>query len=146
MDNIRHAKLKPVVDEKGNYYFKASKLWDLKGSLTYGNLTDKVNSLLGGSPFVLEQKIPIKWDNDDLHEYNTDWNYIKKTIVDPNNDTGYKYGKESGIHIKPSHRGRLTALKKRTGKSEAELYKNGSAAVREMITFARSSRKWHKNN
>lgn len=57
---------------------------------------------------------------------------------------GFKHGKESGIHIKPSHRGRLTALKKRTGKSEAELYKNGSAAVRKMITFARSSRKWHK--
>lgn len=56
--------------------------------------------------------------------------------------TNYKYGKESGIHIKPSHRGRLTALKKRTGKSEAELYKNGSAAVRKMITFARNARKW----
>lgn len=142
LDNVRHAKLKPVVDEKGNYYFKASKLWDLSGSLTFGNTVDKVNKLLGGSPFILEQKIPIKWDNDDLHEYNTDWNYIKKTIVDPNNDTGYKYGKESGIHIKPSHRGRLTALKKRTGKSEAELYKNGSAAVRKMITFARNARKW----
>lgn len=55
---------------------------------------------------------------------------------------GFKHGKESGIHIKPSHRGRLTALKKRTGKSEAELYKNGSAAVRKMITFSRNARKW----
>ncbi len=46
------------------------------------------------------------------------------------------------IHIKPSHRGRLTELKKRTGKSEAELYRTGSAATRKMITFARNARKW----
>lgn len=34
-----------------------------------------------------------------------------------------EYKKGGGIHIKPSHRGRLTELKKRTGKSEAELYR-----------------------
>lgn len=61
------------------------------------------------------------------------------------NDAEYKNGKTtSGIHIKPSHRGRLTALKKRTGKSEAELYRTGSAATRKMITFARNARKWNK--
>lgn len=58
---------------------------------------------------------------------------------------GFKNGKDSGIHIKPSHRGRLTALKKRTGKSEAELYRTGGPAVRKMITFARNARKWHHN-
>ena len=52
----------------------------------------------------------------------------------------YKSG--GGIHIKPSHRGRLTELKKRTGKTEAELYRTGGPAVRKMITFARNSRKW----
>lgn len=46
------------------------------------------------------------------------------------------------IHIKPSHRGRLTELKKRTGKTEAELYRTGSPATRKMITFARNARKW----
>jgi len=53
-----------------------------------------------------------------------------------------EYAKGGGIHIKPSHRGRLTELKKRTGKTEAELYRTGSPAVRKMITFARNSRKW----
>lgn len=53
-----------------------------------------------------------------------------------------EYAKGGGIHIKPSHRGRLTELKKRTGKSEAELYRTGSAATRKMITFARNARKW----
>ena len=52
---------------------------------------------------------------------------------------------KSGIYIKPENRGKLTRLKKRTGKSEAELWKEGNPAVRKMITFARNSRKWkHK--
>ena len=46
-----------------------------------------------------------------------------------------------GIHIK--HPGRLTALKEKTGKTEAELWAEGSPEVRKMITFARNSRKWH---
>lgn len=64
--------------------------------------------------------------------------YFPEIIVYPKHK--YKSGKD--IYIKPSHRGRLTALKKRTGKSEAELYRTGSAATRKMITFARNSRKW----
>ena len=48
---------------------------------------------------------------------------------------------KSGIHIKPENRGKLTRLKKRTGKSEAELWKEGNPAVRKMITFARNARK-----
>lgn len=52
---------------------------------------------------------------------------------------------KSGIHIKPENRGKLTRLKKRTGKSEEELWKEGNPAVRKMITFARNARKWkHK--
>ena len=52
---------------------------------------------------------------------------------------------KSGIHIKPENRGKLTRLKKRTGKSEAELWKEGNPSVRKMITFARNARKWkHK--
>lgn len=53
-----------------------------------------------------------------------------------------EYKKGGSIHIKPSHRGRLTELKKRTGKTEAELYRTGSPATRKMITFARNARKW----
>lgn len=49
---------------------------------------------------------------------------------------------KSGIHIKSENRGKLTRLKKRTGKTEAELWKEGNPAVRKMITFARNARKW----
>ena len=57
----------------------------------------------------------------------------------------YPIHSESGggkIHIKPSHRGKLTELKKRTGKTEAELYNDGNPAHKKMVVFARNSRKW----
>ena len=46
------------------------------------------------------------------------------------------------IHIKPSHRGRLTELKERTGKTEAELYNDGNPAHKRMVVFDRNARKW----
>ena len=49
------------------------------------------------------------------------------------------------IHIKPSHRGRLTELKARTGKTEAELYNDGNPAHKKMVVFARNSRRWSHN-
>ena len=66
-------------------------------------------------------------------------------ISNPKGEGGYYYNPfkdGSDIHIKPSHRGRLTALKQRTGKSEAELYRTGGPEIRKMITFARNARKW----
>lgn len=53
----------------------------------------------------------------------------------------YKDGK-SPIRIKPANRGKLTVLKKRTGKSESELYNDGNPAHKKMVVFARNARKW----
>lgn len=50
------------------------------------------------------------------------------------------------IQIKPSHRGRLTELKERTGKTEAELYNDGNPAHKKMVVFARNARKWKHGN
>ncbi len=55
-------------------------------------------------------------------------------------ERGYADG--GSIRIKPSHRGRLTELKARTGKSEAELYNDGNPAHKKMVVFARNARKW----
>ena len=52
------------------------------------------------------------------------------------------FAEGGGIEIK--HPGRLTELKKRTGKTEAELWAEGKPEVRKMITFARNARKWQK--
>jgi hypothetical protein len=51
--------------------------------------------------------------------------------------------KKSGIHIKESHKGRFTAIKKKTGKTTAELKHSKSPAVRKMATFAANAAKWH---
>ena len=51
--------------------------------------------------------------------------------------------KKSGIHIKESHKGRFTAIKKKTGKTTAELKKSSNPAVRKMATFAQNASKWH---
>ena len=63
--------------------------------------------------------------------------YIMPTTI-----TANKEAKGGRIHIKPSHRGRLTELKARTGKTEAELYNDGNPAHKRMVVFARNSRKW----
>lgn len=64
---------------------------------------------------------------------------LKNTL---NSDIPFKSGGK--IYIKPSHRGRLTRLKARTGKSESELYNDGNPAHRKMVVFARNARKWKR--
>lgn len=54
-----------------------------------------------------------------------------------------RYSDGGSIHIKPSHSGRLTELKERTGKTEAELYSDGNPAHKKMVVFARNARKWN---
>ena len=61
-----------------------------------------------------------------------------------NRPVGHKsLEEESGIHIKKSHEGKLGDLKKRTGKSEAEIYNDGNPDHKKMVVFARNARKWH---
>lgn len=55
---------------------------------------------------------------------------------------GYADGKDSGIYIKPSHRGKFTALKKRTGHSASWFKAHGTPAQKKMATFALNARKW----
>ena len=56
---------------------------------------------------------------------------------------GAKEGKNSGIHIKPSHRGRFTQyLKSHPGMTAEKAKHSKSAAVRKMATFALNARKW----
>ena len=72
----------------------------------------------------------------------SDINTIRDTfnVYISGNGEGNEYKEGGSIHIK--HPGRLTALKERTGKTEAELWATGNAHTRKMITFARNARKW----
>ena len=83
----------------------------------------------------------IKWrEYPNAEETSLNWMTYKQGGILKRVESG-----KSGIYIKPENRGKLTRLKKRTSKSEAELWKEGNPAVRKMITFARNSRKWkHK--
>ena len=57
---------------------------------------------------------------------------------------GAKEGKNPGIHIKPSHRGRFTQyLKSHPGMTAEKAKHSKSAAVRKMATFALNARKWN---
>lgn len=50
--------------------------------------------------------------------------------------------KAGGIYIKPSHRGRFTALKERTGHSATWFKQNGTPAQKKMATFALNAARW----
>lgn len=54
-----------------------------------------------------------------------------------------KYGSGGKIHIKPSHKGRFTAYKERTGKTTEEALHSSDPHVRQMANFARNAAKWH---
>lgn len=65
----------------------------------------------------------------------------KNTASNPFAGVANNFFSDGGsIHIK--HPGRLTRLKERTGKTEAELWAEGKPEVRKMITFARNARKF----
>ncbi len=49
---------------------------------------------------------------------------------------------KGGIHIKPSHVGRFTAYKKRTGKTTEEALHSKDPKVRAMANFAKNAAKW----
>ena len=63
-----------------------------------------------------------------------------------NQPVGHKSLEEedSGIHIKKSHEGKFTALKKKTGKSASWYKENGTPEQKKMATFELNAKKWNK--
>lgn len=53
-----------------------------------------------------------------------------------------RYAKKGGILIKPSHRGRFTEYKERTGETTEEALHSKSPHVRKMAQFAKNAKKW----
>lgn len=50
---------------------------------------------------------------------------------------------KSGIHINPKNKGKFNALKKRTGKTTAQLKHSSNPLTRKRATFAANAKKWH---
>ena len=150
-----------INENTGNYLLQELDSYSANSALIQDAIRDKtLNTIYGydsGSNFVegmYEFAVPINTQMKlvDPITYDNNGHIIKLSKRDnfKNPDFRYKQGGilkrvesgKSGIYIKPENRGKLTRLKKRTGKSEAELWKEGDPAVRKMITFARNSRKW----
>lgn len=53
-----------------------------------------------------------------------------------------EYSRGGKIHIKPSHRGKFTRLKERTGHSASWFKENGTPAQKKMAIFELNARKW----
>lgn len=64
LDNVRHARVKPIKNKDGSYSMKVTKLWDLSKSLRGGEVIDWLNSRGGGKPFVLEQIVPVTFNGE----------------------------------------------------------------------------------
>jgi hypothetical protein len=139
-------------DSNGNYYLKS---WDLNDYGQHGRrssgTTYGVSQALAelydyiGTPFVqrtglirvpTEEEMPV-YDKSKEKAVQDFAELYRERIANGEFSSG------GSIHIKPSHRGRLTELKARTGKSEAELYNDGNHAHKKMVVFARNARKWH---
>lgn len=54
----------------------------------------------------------------------------------------FMFKKGGSIHIKPSHKGRFTAFKKRTGESTAQAMHSSNPHVRQMANFAHNAAGW----
>lgn len=83
--------------------------------------------------FVGNSADSLRWEK----EYNEKYG-IKKRL---GGSTRHSL-KDGGIYIKPSHRGRFTALKERTGHSATWFKENGTPAQKKMATFALNAAKW----
>lgn len=68
---------------------------------------------------------------------------INHIVQNDNNGLYRRSLKNGGIYIKPSHRGRFTALKERTGHSATWFKENGTPAQKKMATFALNAAKWN---
>ena len=131
-------------DTNGKYvaYYDGWDLNPFRGVTSYGN---KLISILG-----LDKIEDLSFGIGKPLEVYDRFYYDDNGKLITGNNLSKKYGgslrrslKSGGsIYIKPSHRGRLTELKARTGKSEAELYNDGNPAHKKMVVFARNARKW----
>jgi len=77
-DNVRSHYISFKKDEHGNVYADIFDRWDMDHSPIIGSILDKYY----GKPFILRQKVPVKFSKDDL-ENGFGINYLYYNI-DPN--------------------------------------------------------------
>ena len=133
---LKNAGLSYGRDDKGDY-ISLYDVWDYNTAVKDTN-GDNVGKFVNGKPFDIYQRYYLD-DWLDIPDEAKGNPFIAPSYIEAERT----FDNGGGIHIKPSHRGRLTELKERTGKTEAELYNDGNPAHKKMVVFARNSRKWH---
>lgn len=124
-------------------------LMESADNLAYPLIQDVNGKLVDYRNLPLEKRIKKAIQNNDYLQFATpdDAKYFgehyKQMFPAYFDVPSFKYGKDSGIHIKPSHRGRFTQyLKSHPGMTAEKAKHSKSAAVRKMATFALNARKW----
>ncbi len=153
------------INDKMLEYFQQEKpINDNQGQYNHPGKVTKINSpniTMTGVPYpvlgvsdlghtqLMQPEGQYAFNGSNVTEYplnggNQNKGQLKKLtqLTDFSNNNNMEQGK-SGIHIKPSHKGRFTAYKKRTGKTTEEALHSKDPHVRQMANFARNAKKWH---
>lgn len=131
-NNIATHKLSVGTDEYGNNYIYPE-VQEINGKLV--DFTRPPYAWYAGMESAEQRGDTVRVQNlDDAIRFTEEYkNYYPK---------GETFANGGKIHIKPSHRGKFTRLKERTGHSASWFKKNGTPAQKKMATFALNARKW----
>lgn len=120
-----------------------------KRALTQANIDNLIRSYQGNEQMRQFMKTDFarnKLINARAGERGVDARTIAALDPETRKILGYEaYGgefKKGGIYIKPKNRGKFNALKKRTGKTTAQLKHSKNPLTRKRATFAANAKKW----
>ena len=137
-DNEKYADLQQL-----RYLLYKSGIYDSRSNTKFNNEHLKKAKELG---LRTNSRLMQMFDDDTIIDMlNTiAYNDTQKSRVTAKYGYGLRRTLASGgsIYIKPSHRGRFTALKERTGHSATWFKENGTPAQKKMATFALNAAKW----
>ena len=148
MPFLNNATMSKGYDPNRGEYISIYDDWDYNTAVL-GKAGDNISKFIGGQPFSIYDRYYL----DDIFDVPKDKRgsyYLPEVTVTPDKkSTGgplitlaNEFSKGGKIHIKPSHRGKFTRLKERTGHSASWFKENGTPAQKKMATFELNARKW----
>lgn len=148
MPFLNNATMSKGYDPNRGEYVSIYDDWDYNTAVL-GKAGDNISKFIGGQPFSIYDRYYL----DDIFDVPKDKRgsyYLPEVTVTPDKkSTGgplitlaNEFSKGGKIYIKPSHRGKFTRLKERTGHSASWFKENGTPAQKKMATFELNARKW----